>query len=261
MRREPIVLFDNGQHQCLMFDDLVSGEGVQSNQFLITDHEQYLLLDPGGDLTYTPLSLELSKHIPVQDLTYIFASHQDPDIIASLDKWLLHTKAQVICSKLWARFLPHLTANYLALSRGINTFDRIIALPDRGQCISLGKSSLKALPAHFLHSVGNFQLYDPISKILFSGDMGASLVDDAQPVTDFASHLPYMEGFHKRYMASNKACRLWAAMVRQLDVQMIVPQHGRPFVGPAMIEVFLRWVENLQCGLDLLGPEDYCIPK
>lgn len=75
MRREPIVLFDNGSHQCLMFDDLVSGEGVQSNQFLITDNEQYLLLDPGGDLTYTPLSLELSKHIPVQDLTYIFASH------------------------------------------------------------------------------------------------------------------------------------------------------------------------------------------
>ncbi|OVZ10971.1 MBL fold metallo-hydrolase, partial [Pseudomonas aeruginosa] len=57
MRREPIVLFDNGSHQCLCFDDLVSGEGVQSNQFLIVDNGQYLLLDPGGDLTYTPLSL------------------------------------------------------------------------------------------------------------------------------------------------------------------------------------------------------------
>ncbi|HSC84728.1 MAG TPA: MBL fold metallo-hydrolase, partial [Pseudomonas sp.] len=114
MRREPIVLFDNGTHKCLMFDDLVSGEGVQSNQFLIIDHDQYLLLDPGGDLTYTPLSLGLSALIPVQELTYIFASHQDPDIIASLGKWLLHTQARVICSKLWARFLPHLTANYLA---------------------------------------------------------------------------------------------------------------------------------------------------
>ncbi|MCO2172367.1 MBL fold metallo-hydrolase, partial [Pseudomonas aeruginosa] len=51
MRREPIVLFDNGSHQCLCFDDLVSGEGVQSNQFLIVDNGQYLLLDPGGDLT------------------------------------------------------------------------------------------------------------------------------------------------------------------------------------------------------------------
>ena len=67
MRREPHVLFDNGTHQCLLFDDLVRGEGVQTNQFLITDHGQYLLLDPGGDLTYTPLSLELSKRISLQE--------------------------------------------------------------------------------------------------------------------------------------------------------------------------------------------------
>ena len=37
MAAEPIVLFDNGHHKCLMFDSLVTGEGVQSNQFLIVD--------------------------------------------------------------------------------------------------------------------------------------------------------------------------------------------------------------------------------
>ena len=58
------------------------------------------------------------------------------------------------------------------IRRLINTYDRIIALPDRGQSIALGKCQLKAVPAHFLHSVGNFQIYDPVSKILFSGDMG-----------------------------------------------------------------------------------------
>ena len=261
MRREPIVLFDDGNHQCLMYDNLVSGDGVQSNQFLITDNQQYLLLDPGGDLTYTPLSLELSKHIPVQDLTYIFASHQDPDILASLDKWLLHTRAKVICSKLWARFLPHLTANYLAINHGISTYDRIIALPDRGSSFALGQCKLKAVPAHFLHSVGNFQLYDPVSKILFSGDMGASLVDDAGPVQDFASHVPSMLGFHRRYMASNKACRLWANMVRHMDLAMIVPQHGRPFVGKAMIDAFLDWIAELECGIDLMGQDDYQVPR
>lgn len=261
MRREPIVLFDNGTHKCLCFDDLVSGEGVQTNQFLIVDHEQYLLLDPGGDLTYTPLSLELSKLFSLQDLDYIFASHQDPDIIAALDKWLLHTRAKVVCSKLWARFLPHLTANYLAVSHGISTYDRIIAVPDRGQSLLLGRSQLKLLPAHFLHSVGNFQIYDPVSRILFSGDMGASLVDDASPVQDFSAHLPHMEGFHRRYMASNKACRLWAAMVRGLDLEMIVPQHGRPFVGRPMIDAFLNWIEQLECGLDLLGAADYQVPR
>jgi len=117
------------------------------------------------------------------------------------------------------------------------------------------------VPAHFLHSVGNFQLYDPLSKILFSGDMGASMLDDSGPVADFATHVPSMLGFHRRYMASNKACRLWAAMVRGMDVEMIVPQHGRPFMGREMISAFLYWIENLECGLDLLGPEDYQLPR
>jgi flavorubredoxin len=261
MRREPIVLFDNGTHRCLMFDDLVAGDdGLQSNQFLIIDGAEQLLIDPGGDLTYMPLSLELSKHIEVRELTYIFASHQDPDIIASLDKWLLHTRARVICSRLWARFLPHLTANYLAISHGISTGERIVALPDRGQSIALGGCQLKAVPAHFLHSVGNFQLYDPVSRILFSGDMGASLLDDASPVQDFAAHLPAMAGFHRRYMASNKACRLWAQMVRRMDLAMIVPQHGRPFVGAQKVGAFLDWIEQLECGIDLLEADDYRVP-
>ncbi|MFT0213852.1 MBL fold metallo-hydrolase [Pseudomonas sp. F1_0610] len=261
MSREPIVLFDNGTHQCLQFDDLVSGDGIQSNQFLITNNNQSLLLDPGGDLTYTPLSLEISKHINFKDLSYIFASHQDPDIIAALDKWLLHTQAKVITSKLWARFLPHLTAGYLTISHGISTTDRVIALPDGGASFKLGEARLKAIPAHFLHSVGNFQLYDPISKILFSGDMGASLVEDAQPVTNFAEHITHMEGFHRRYMVSHKVCKYWANMVRTLDVDMIVPQHGRPFKGKEMINQFLAWIENLECGIDLMTQEHFRVPN
>ncbi|WP_150305774.1 oxygen-binding di-iron domain-containing protein [Pseudomonas saliphila] len=254
------VLFDNGPHKVLCFDQLVTGDGVQSNQFLIIDHDQHALLDPGGDLTYMPLALAVSEHIPIADLTYVFASHQDPDIIASLDKWFLHTGCKVVCSKLWARFLPHLSAAYLSKSRGMSTTERMIAVPDRGQNIPLGKTEIKALPAHFLHSVGNLQFFDPVSRILFSGDMGASMVDDAEPVTDFAAHLSTMEGFHRRYMAGNKACRLWANMIRTLQPEMIVPQHGRPFVGAAMINAFLDWISQLQCGLDLLDQEDYRIP-
>lgn len=257
MRSEPIVLFDNGTHKCLMFADLVEGEGVQSNQFLIEDHGETMLLDPGGDLTYMPLSYNLGRFTSVRDLKYIFASHQDPDIISALDKWLLHTNAKAICSRLWSRFLPHLTANYLKINHGVSTFDRIIPLPDRGDIIHLGQARLQALPAHFLHSVGNFQIYDPVSKILFAGDMGASMTNDHAPVQSFAAHVPLMEGFHRRYMVSRKVCALWANMVRQLDVEMIVPQHGQHFVGKTMIEQFLCWIENLDCGIDLLDSRDY----
>ncbi|MOA61999.1 hypothetical protein D3C78_1872830 [compost metagenome] len=62
-------------------------------------------------------------------------------------------------------------------------------------------------------------------------------------------------------MASNKVCRLWADMVRKMDVEMIVPQHGRPFVGKAMITAFLDWIGQLECGMDLMGPADYTLPR
>ncbi|MDM1697078.1 FprA family A-type flavoprotein [Thiopseudomonas alkaliphila] len=261
MRRDPVVLFDDGTHQCLMFDDLVTGDGVQSNQFLITNSGQSILLDPGGDLTFTPLNIEISRYISSRSLTYIFASHQDPDIIAALDKWLLHTPAKVITSKLWARFLPHLSAAFLTQNHGIKTSERVISVPDSGAQFNFGNTTLSALPAHFLHSVGNLQLFDPTSKILFSGDMGASLLDDGSAVESFAEHIPSMLGFHQRYMVSKQVTRLWANMVRQLDVEMIVPQHGRFFKGKIIIEQFLNWIENLNCGIDLVNQHNYQPPQ
>jgi len=254
------VFYDNGAgHTVYQFSDLVAGDGIQSNQFLLIHGDHAALIDPGGQLTYQPLYAAISRLTIVRHLDYVIASHQDPDIITSLDKWLLYTDARVVISRLWARFLPHLVPGYIAGESD----GRIIALPDSGACLPFGDSEIIALPAHFLHSVGNFHFYDPVSRILFSGDVGASLTDEehARPVRDFDRHVKKMQAFHERYMVSNRACRLWVDMVRSLDVDMIVPQHGRPFVGPQMVGRFLQWFEQLQCGIDLLGPNYYRPPR
>lgn len=254
-----ITLYDDGTHKCLMFTDLVKGSGIQSNQFLIIDGDHEAVIDPGGDLTYAPLSIEVGKHTNLKDLDYILASHQDPDIISSLGRWMMQTNAKVVCSKLWARFLPHLAPNYLQDMHG--SFDaRIIPVPDKGGAIRLGESRVLAVPAHFLHSVGNFQFYDENSGILFSGDMGASMCDDDlhEPVVDFEAHIPLMKSFHQRYMCSQKACALWANMVRGMGVKKIVPQHGRYFEGDNMAR-FLDWISALPCGVDLITQQDYSV--
>lgn len=255
----PVEIFNDGKHKCLSFSDLVQGEGVQANQFLIVNGDDAILLDPGGQLTFTPLSLELRKLDYFDTLNYIFASHQDPDIISSIDSWIARTPAKVVASKLWARFLPHLLPAYMGDKIG----ERIISVQDEGMRLPFGDTQLLVLPAHFLHSVGNLQIFDPVSKILFSGDMGASLVEDGpeHAVENFDNHIQYMEGFHKRYMVSNKVCRLWANMIRQLDVQMMVPQHGQSFKGPEMINQFLDWISDLECGVDLLTDKSYSIPE
>ncbi len=248
-------LFNNGEHICVAFRTLVSGDAVQANQFFIVDDNHAALIDPGGELTYTGLFMEMSKYINVKNLDYIVASHQDPDIVASLNKWMVGTKAKVVVPELWERFIPHFT-------RPGKTKGRLIPVPDKGANLRLGNIELKAIPAHFMHAEGNFQFYDPLSKILFSGDLGANLCPTEvldTPATDIKQIMPFMEGFHRRYINGNKVCRFWANMARGLDISMIVPQHGRAMTGKA-IPQFIDWIENLQCGVDLMTQDNYRVP-
>ncbi|MDT4867665.1 hypothetical protein FQZ97_1025890 [compost metagenome] len=128
--------------------------------------------------------------------------------------------------------------------------------------IPLGSSELVALPAHFMHSEGNFQFWDPVSRILFSGDLGVSIgtsADAAKPITSLAPHIPKMEAFHRRYMVSSKVLRLWANMARTLPIDMIVPQHGAPLAGAAVGE-FINWISDLSCGIDYVTQANYTVP-
>src|SRR5699024_2421010 len=143
------VLFDNGIHKCISFTSLVKGEGVQANQFLILDNERAAVLDPGGDLTYVPLTMELNKYTRSTHLVYVMASHQDPDIITSMPRWLVYTDAKVVASKLWARFLPHLISAFMSDRMKGGWLERLIELPDQGGVITLGQSRIIVVPAHF----------------------------------------------------------------------------------------------------------------
>jgi flavorubredoxin len=244
-------LYHSGSHRCIAFNDLVQGDdGVQANQFLILHEHHSALIDPGGALLFTPVSMAVGRYVPLKELSWILASHQDPDVIGSADRWLMYTNATIVCSRLWGRFVPHSVPHELSVGGP----GRYLLLPDQGAAIALGDCQIQALPAHFLHSVGNFQFYDPISRILFSGDLGASMVERFDPVqeADFDAHIPRMLGFHRRYMAGNRACRLWADRVAPMDIEMIVPQHGRPIEGKAAVRRFIDWVRELKCGMDLM---------
>lgn len=252
----PVELFKKDNHVCLAFYDLVGDDAshaVQANQFLVVDNRHGALIDPGGQMTYNGLLMAMQPYFPSKSLDWIFASHADPDIIASVNKWFIATDCKVAVSTLWSRFVAHFTT-------GKDYSSRIVSIPDGGMELAVGNCKIKALPAHFLHSEGNFHFYDPISKILFSGDLGASIVEHeraAQPVTNWSEHLKTMEPFHRRYMVSNKVTRLWANMASKLDIEMIVPQHGCRFVGKDMVRRFIDWIGNLQCGVDLVTQDSY----
>lgn len=246
------ILFDEGGHRNLWLEDFGHGLAVQANQHLIIHNGKAMILDPGGHKAYKETMSQVAGLIKMGDLKYLFLSHQDPDIVAAVNGWLMTTDAAALCSDLWVRFVPHFGLDHLVE-------ERLQGIPDEGMILDLEGCSLMILPAHFLHSAGNFHVYDPISKILYSGDLGASLGMDYSFVTDFESHIPYMEGFHKRYMACNAAMKAWVNMVRGLDIEVIAPQHGAAFRGKEMVKAFLGWCETLECGIDVMG-ELYTLP-
>lgn len=242
------ILYEGDRHQFIWLGwEEEEEEGiVQVNQYLIIHDGVGILLDPGGVEVFPRVVGNLSRYIDCRQIKHIFFSHQDPDVCSGLALWMGITPATVHLSKLWGRFVPHF---------GSVDASRLALIDDHGGSLPLsGGQGLQFVPAHFLHSVGNFCLWDPYARILFSADIGAAVFPSGQRylfVEDFEAHRKHMEGFHRRYMNAQSACRKWAQRVRALQPAMIAPQHGAVF-RDRNVENFLAWLEQLQCGVDLL---------
>ena len=240
------ILFDDGLHKCIMFsfdDETHEDSFLSVNQYLIVQNGDGVLIDPGSEAIFDELYDEVSEYLPINKIKFIFFSHQDPDVSGSIGQWAATTSAKFIMSSLWIRFMSHY---------GFMDMERVIVLPDHGAKLKFGEDALKFLPAHFLHSPGNFSLYDTRSRIVFSGDIGAAILpsnEGEKAVNSFEKHIKDLEGFHKRYMGSNKLCRAWVDTVRKHEISMIAPQHGYIFKNEN-VENFLEWLKELQCGSD-----------
>jgi flavorubredoxin len=245
-----VCLFKSKNHSFILLNESRrgEGEGVRSNQYLIAHEEAGVILDPGGFGVMPSVLAEMATYIQPQKLDAIILSHQDPDIVGGLPAWLELTSAQVYVPRIWLRFLPHY---------GINQMDRFVGIPDEGMpCEIVPDFHVRMIPAHFLHSEGQVNVYDPISRILFTGDIGAAILPDEldyEFVDDFSKHLPFIEDFHRRYMCSNAAVRCWLDTIAELDIDMLAPQHG-PVYRDHAVKDFLAWFRELRCGVDILSP-------
>jgi flavorubredoxin len=125
-----------------------------------------------------------------------------------------------------------------------------VPIADEGGTLQVGARTLQIVPAHFLHSSGNHHLYDPESGIYFSGDVGAAMLAADAPlfVEDFDKHIPFAEGFHRRWMGSAVAKNDWCQRVRALAPKMLCPQHGAIYRGDD-VKRFIDWFEALEVGV------------
>jgi flavorubredoxin len=237
------VLFEDESLKWIFFgrDPGKPDDVIDTNEYIIVANNEVLMLDPGGTEIFPAVLTAVSETVELNKIKAYLCSHQDPDIMSSLPLWMSVTpKASIYLSWLWAGFVSHFGHDYAS---------NFVPVPDEGMKIEVGGKTFQIVPAHHCHSPGNFSLYCPTSKILFSGDIGAALLPAGYSLTveNFEEHVKYMTKFHQRWMASNEAKKAWVRRVRKLDVNMICPQHGAIFQGED-VKKFLNWFEEIDVG-------------
>ncbi|ADY72700.1 metallo-beta-lactamase superfamily hydrolase [Desulfurobacterium thermolithotrophum DSM 11699] len=246
--RKDTVLFDNGKHMVIYLGSrgvASSNEAVDVLSYLIVNNNEAILIDPGGYHLFPLLVANVTKYISLEKIKYIYFCHQDPDVCGSLPMWKdVCPKGKIVIGELWTRFLPHFGVEDMESS--------VHPIPMEGGHLNLGRVPLEIIPAHYMHSPNHFSIYDPVSKFLFTGDIGIALGDiDYLVVKDWMEHMDKMYIPHRILMCSNKVTRGWAERIKNLEIKAILPQHGA-IIPEQFVKYFLRFMENIKCGVDLV---------
>ncbi len=211
-----------------------------------------LVIDPGSRSDFAVVSTKVGSLIGgMGRLSAFFVNHQDPDVCSSAG--LISAKyapnASIICSEATWRLIAHYG---LPRDKFVPTerFKSGIRLPTGG--------SVLPVPTPFCHFRGAVMLYDPETRVLFSGDLFGGLTDqNAEGIYADASDWRGMRAFHQMYMPTRRALQLAVDAIRKLTpkVEVIAPQHGRVIRGE-WVDYFLDKIARLPVGLDVLEADD-----
>ncbi len=214
-----------------------------TTQYAICAGEQVVLVDPGGASVFGPFLDALSEKIALDRIGAIVLSHQDPDVAGSVGLWreVLGADTPIYAS-------DHLVADLLHIDGQLN----IVDVPERGGEVPLADgASLHLIPAPYLHSASAFCVYDPVVRVLYSGDIGTSEAptEDGDPfAATFSQSVAGMVPFHEAWMPSAHARDAWIHRVRTLAVDIMAP-HAGPCLRGRDVNRFLDWFSQLDIGV------------
>ena len=134
------TIFTQSSHQWFMFgrDPEKPESIIDTNQYLVTTAHNALLMDPGGIEVFSGMLSSVVKQVPVDQITHIFASHQDPDIISSLGLWdQALPNATLHAPWLWESFIRHFGMDAIQYH----------PIPDDGHTLTMDGVHLQFVPA------------------------------------------------------------------------------------------------------------------
>ncbi|MDC3956061.1 protein kinase [Polyangium jinanense] len=208
----------------------------------------HLLVDPGSSSDFAVVSAKIGTLIGgMNKLSALFINHQDPDVgsSAAVISARYAPGAAIVCSEATWRLIVHFN---LPPERYVDT-----ARFPRGFDVPTGHMMLP-VPSPFCHFRGAVMLYDPETRVLFTGDLFGGLTPiEARGLWADESDWAGIRAFHQTYMPTNRVLTRAMDAIRALDppVEIIAPQHGRLLRG-ALLHRYIDRLARLPVGLDIL---------
>ncbi len=213
----------------------------QCHNYLIRDGSESVLVDPGSMLTFGESLKKIKYLVDLRDIKYFICHHQDPDIAASLPKIV------EIFPKTEKFIVTHWRTYFLLKHYDLPLPFYLVDQHNYELLLSSGRK-LKFILTPYMHYPGNIVTYDELSKVLFSSDIFGAWDEEWQLFAD-QSYLEKMRAFHEIYMPSRDIVMFTLNRLRELDIDIIAPQHGSIIRDKELIKEAFKALEEFDYGV------------
>ncbi|MDD5372967.1 MAG: ATP-binding protein [Sulfurimonas sp.] len=212
----------------------------QCHSYLIKNGNESILIDPGSMIEFNETVRKIKSIVDICSIKYIILHHQDPDLAAAvpeIEKLINRDDLLIVTHSRMSLLIKHymVTSKYYEIDKQNN------------QLITSGGLKLDFLTTPYCHSPGAFVSYEPISKVLFSGDIFGGIEESWEFYADETYFLKAKQ-FHQEYMPSKDIFNYALGKIEKLDIDLIAPQHGS-VIEKKYIASLITDMKNLDCGL------------
>lgn len=216
------------------------------------DAVKNMIFDPGTKIDL-PNLLEALKKLTggIQNIDFVFLSHQDPDVSANINMILTTAPRAVAIASLDTWRLVKMYGLPEKRFWGIeNLKSNTVRIKTTGHKITF-------IPALYAHFRGAMMVYDYESDVLFPGDfLGGLNTRGGSGIYATEESWKGISLFHQLYIPCNRAIQNAIGKIGMLPKipEIVAPQHGDILKGK-IVETFMDRLMKLDVGLDISSNE------
>lgn len=241
-----ITLFGYKSHNILFIDSEYSQEdSIRFNRYMILHEDCGVLLGSSGFSVVPRVYAEMLRYTAgSQSLKAVLSSQSSGMANGFMHRFDLGSPPTRICE---------VSMCFLS-NDGVEGVKSFIEVPDEGMSCFISPGFDLVLVPELFQSEGRFSVYDPVSKMLFTSEIGAAIRPQDQNgvyVDEFVSCLPYVETSRWQTMRPEHISS-WMEAIAKLDVNVLAPRYG-PFYRGQAVKDFLAWFRDLARGNRLMA--------